>query len=59
MQNFSPINHLLLALEENIKMEKCNLQANTILGNTMACIHIRIKISELEILLLKLSGDLP
>jgi hypothetical protein len=50
---------LLPLLENCIKMEKLNLEANQIVGNKLECLKIKHRIADAKLLKLTLIGDLP
>lgn len=50
---------LIAAIEEQIKQEKLNLEANRILGNESERLASWHRIADAEIMLLTLSGYLP
>jgi hypothetical protein len=50
---------IIAAIEERIKTEKLNLEANRILGNKSECMLIQHRIADARIMLLTFSGDLP
>lgn len=54
-----PKSSIIAAIEERIKTETLNLEANRILGNELECLAIKHKIADAKIMLLRFDGYLP
>lgn len=54
-----PKSSIIAAIEERIKIETLNLEANRILGNESECLAIKHKIADAKIMLLRFDGYLP
>lgn len=54
-----PTSSVIAAIEDQIKIETLNLEANRILGNESECLAIKHKIADAKIMLLTIKGYLP